>query len=309
LSILITEQDVKNLLTMEIAINSLEEIFKQESKNNAVNSSRIRINLPEGILNFMAASSKKLNLIATKSYIPKPKTSIKFYVQLYNAKDGNLISTIEANLMSRIRTGAATGLATKYLSKNDSSVLGLIGTGSQALHQAIAICTHRKIQKINVFSRNMNNRKNFCEIIKKNIQNVDVIPSKTSKECVEDADIITTITNSATPVLSSEWIKPGTHINAAGTNIGTKRELDEKTISKASIIITDNIPQAKVECGDLIHSIKQGKTSWGKINSLSDLVAGKIKRRNNDSEITIFESQGVGLEDLAVGSAVYNLYI
>tara|TARA_A100001037_G_scaffold285874_1_gene293680 strand:+ start:31605 stop:32489 length:885 start_codon:yes stop_codon:yes gene_type:complete len=294
---------------MEIAINSLEEIFKQESKNNAVNSSRIRINLPEGILNFMAASSKKLNLIATKSYIPKPKTSIKFYVQLYNAKDGNLISTIEANLMSRIRTGAATGLATKYLSKNDSSVLGLIGTGSQALHQAIAICTHRKIQKINVFSRNMNNRKNFCEIIKKNIQNVDVIPSKTSKECVEDADIITTITNSATPVLSSEWIKPGTHINAAGTNIGTKRELDEKTISKASIIITDNIPQAKVECGDLIHSIKQGKTSWGKINSLSDLVAGKIKRRNNDSEITIFESQGVGLEDLAVGSAVYNLYI
>ncbi|MQG18560.1 MAG: ornithine cyclodeaminase family protein [SAR202 cluster bacterium] len=309
MSILITEQDVKNLLTMEIAINSLEEIFKQESKNNAVNSSRIRINLPEGILNFMAASSKKLNLIATKSYIPKPKTSIKFYVQLYNAKDGNLISTIEANLMSRIRTGAATGLATKYLSKNDSSVLGLIGTGSQALHQAIAICTHRKIQKINVFSRNMNNRKNFCEIIKKNIQNVDVIPSKTSKECVEDADIITTITNSATPVLSSEWIKPGTHINAAGTNIGTKRELDEKTISKASIIITDNIPQAKVECGDLIHSIKQGKTSWGKINSLSDLVAGKIKRRNNDSEITIFESQGVGLEDLAVGSAVYNLYI
>lgn len=309
MSILITEQDVKNLLTMEIAINSLEEIFKQESKNNAVNSSRIRINLPEGILNFMAASSKKLNLIATKSYIPKPKTSIKFYVQLYNAKDGNLISTIEANLMSRIRTGAATGLATKYLSKNDSSVLGLIGTGSQALHQAIAICTHRKIQKINVFSRNMNNRKNFCEIIKKNIQNVDVIPSKTSKECVEDADIITTITNSATPVLSSEWIKPGTHINAAGTNIGTKRELDEQTISKASIIITDNIPQSKVECGDLIHSIKQGKTSWGKINSLSDLVAGKIKRRNNDSEITIFESQGVGLEDLAVGSAVYNLYI
>ena len=309
MSILITEQDVKNLLTMEIAINSLEEIFKQESKNNAVNSSRIRINLPEGILNFMAASSKKLNLIATKSYIPKPKTSIKFYVQLYNAKDGNLISTIEANLMSRIRTGAATGLATKYLSKNDSSVLGLIGTGSQALHQAIAICTHRKIQKINVFSRNMNNRKNFCEIIKKNIQNVDVIPSKTSKECVEDADIITTITNSATPVLSSEWIKPGTHINAAGTNIGTKRELDEQTISKASIIITDNIPQSKVEWGDLIHSIKQGKTSWGKINSLSDLVAGKIKRRNNDSEITIFESQGVGLEDLAVGSAVYNLYI
>ena len=289
MSILITEQDVKNLLTMEIAINSLEEIFKQESKNNAVNSSRIRINLPEGILNFMAASSKKLNLIATKSYIPKPKTSIKFYVQLYNAKDGNLISTIEANLMSRIRTGAATGLATKYLSKNDSSVLGLIGTGSQALHQAIAICTHRKIQKINVFSRNMNNRKSFCEIIKKNIQNVDVIPSKTSKECVEDADIITTITNSSTPVLSSEWIKPGTHINAAGTNIGTKRELDEQTISKASIIITDNIPQAKVECGDLIHSIKQGKTSWGKINSLSDLVTGKIKRRNNDSEITIFE--------------------
>ena len=257
MGILITEKDVKNLLTMELAICSLEEIFKKESIKDSVNSSRIRINLPEGSLNFMAASSKSLNLIGTKSYIPKTKTAIKFYVQLYDGENGNLLSVIEANLMSRIRTGAASGLATKYLAKKNSSVLGIIGTGTQALHQAIAICKVRKIKTINIYSRNVNNRKNFCALINKNINNVNAISVKTSKECVENADIITTITNSDSPVFSSKWIKPGTHINAAGSNVSTKREIDKETISKASTIVTDNIDQAKIECGDLIQSTRE----------------------------------------------------
>ena len=309
MAILIREQDVKNLLTMDSAIYSLEEIFKQESIEDAINSSRVRIPLPEGTLNFMAASSKSLNLIGTKSYISKARTPIKFYVQLYDGANGNLISIIEANLMSRIRTGAATGLATKYLAKKDSSVLGILGTGAQALHQTIAICETRKIKTINIYSRNVNHRESFCKLIKKNIENVNAIPVKTSKECVENADIITTITNSGTPVFSSNWIKPGTHINAAGSNIGSKRELDEKTISKASTIVTDNITQAKIECGDLIHPIKIGITSWDKINTLSDLITDKIKGRRNDDEITIFESQGVAIEDLAIGSLLHNLAI
>ena len=307
MEILITEQDVKNLLTMDSAICSLEEIFKHESIHDSINSPRTRISLPEGTINFMAASSKSLNLIVTKSYIPKTKTTIKFYVQLYDGKNGNLLSIIEANLMSRIRTGAASGLATKYLAKKNSSVLGIIGTGTQALHQAIAICKVRKIKTINVYSRNINNRKNFCNSINENIENVDAISVKTSKECVENADIITTITNSGTPVFSSKWIKPGTHINAAGSNISTKREIDEEAISKASTIVTDNIAQAKIECGDLIQPIDIGITSWDKINTLSDLITGKIKGRSTDNEITIFESQGVAIEDLAIGSLLYDL--
>ena len=306
MGILITEKDVKNLLTMELAICSLEEIFKKESIKDSVNSSRIRINLPEGSLNFMAASSKSLNLIGTKSYIPKTKTAIKFYVQLYDGENGNLLSVIEANLMSRIRTGAASGLATKYLAKKNSSVLGIIGTGTQALHQAIAICKVRKIKTINIYSRNVNNRKNFCALINKNINAISV---KTSKECVENADIITTITNSDSPVFSSKWIKPGTHINAAGSNVSTKREIDKETISKASTIVTDNIDQAKIECGDLIQPINIGITSWDKINTLSDLITGKIKGRSTDNEITIFESQGVAIEDLAIGSLLYDLAV
>ncbi|MCH2305666.1 MAG: ornithine cyclodeaminase family protein [SAR202 cluster bacterium] len=309
MGILITEKDVKNLLTMELAICSLEEIFKKESIKDSVNSSRIRINLPEGSLNFMAASSKSLNLIGTKSYIPKTKTAIKFYVQLYDGENGNLLSVIEANLMSRIRTGAASGLATKYLAKKNSSVLGIIGTGTQALHQAIAICKVRKIKTINIYSRNVNNRKNFCALINKNINNVNAISVKTSKECVENADIITTITNSDSPVFSSKWIKPGTHINAAGSNVSTKREIDKETISKASTIVTDNIDQAKIECGDLIQPINIGITSWDKINTLSDLITGKIKGRSTDNEITIFESQGVAIEDLAIGSLLYDLAV
>ena len=309
MGILITEKDVKNLLTMELAICSLEEIFKKESIKDSVNSSRIRINLPEGSLNFMAASSKSLNLIGTKSYIPKTKTAIKFYVQLYDGENGNLLSVIEANLMSRIRTGAASGLATKYLAKKNSSVLGIIGTGTQALHQAIAICKVRKIKTINIYSRNVNNRKNFCALINKNINNVNAISVKTSKECVENADIITTITNSDSPVFSSKWIKPGTHFNAAGSNVSTKREIDKETISKASTIVTDNIDQAKIECGDLIQPISIGITSWDKINTLSDLITGKIKGRSTDNEITIFESQGVAIEDLAIGSLLYDLAV
>ena len=309
MAILIREQDVKNLLTMDSAICSLEKIFRQESIDDAINSSRVRIHLPEGTLNFMAASSKSLNLIGTKSYIPKTGATIKFYVQLYDGKNGSLLSIIEANLMSRIRTGAATGLATKYLAKKDSYVLGIIGTGTQALHQAIAICKVRKIKIINVYSRNIINRENFCTSIKKNIENVDAIPVKTPKECVENADIITTITNSGSPVFSSKWIKPGTHINAAGSNIGTKRELDVQTISDASIIVTDNITQAKIECGDLIHPIKIGITSWDKIDTLSDLITGKINVRSNNNEITIFESQGVAIEDLAIGSLLHNLSV
>jgi len=303
--IFITEDDVGQLLSMKEAVKAVEQAMLARAAGKIWNNPRSRLPIPGGSYNFMAASWPEKNVVGHKSYTAG-RFGASFHVMLYGCSGEGLLAVIEANRAGQIRTGAASGVATKYLSKDISqSVLGIIGTGYQAETQVEAIFEVRNITQVNVFSRDKKNRDAFVAKMSPNFGDMFVAVNS-AEEVSESADIITAITNSKTPVITHEMISTGVHINAAGNNSWLKNEVDTDTVCKSDVVVTDDIDQSKIECGELMKACETGKFSWDKVIQLDSIVSRKILGRTSDTDVTLFESQGVALEDLAVCDLIYN---
>ena len=306
MAIFLTENDVKEILTMEMALDTVEESFRLMAEGTATNSPRSRIRLPNGVLNFMAGAAPGIGVMGFKSYGVTRGHSVKFYVQLSSTETGELLAVIEASDLGQIRTGAASGVATKYMAKEEASSVGVIGSGYQARTQLEAVCKVRPITSARVYSRKPENREKFAADMSASL-GIDVTASESGEACVKDVDVVITMTSTSRPVLEGDWLSPGTHINAAGANHWMRRELDGKAVGRADVVVTDDIEQAKLECGDLIYPNEFGTIRWEQVIGLSDVVAGIAKGRNSAEDITLFESQGLALEDLTTGMRIYNI--
>jgi ornithine cyclodeaminase/alanine dehydrogenase-like protein (mu-crystallin family) len=213
---------------------------------------------------------------------------------------------IEADRLGQMRTGAASGVATKYMSQGSAAALGVYGTGWQAESQMMAICAVRSIKSIKVYGRNPERRAAFAQRMTELLK-TPVLAASSAEEAAKDCSIIVTATTSREPVLKSEWIEPGTHVNAAGSNFLSKAEIDVETIRRASVIAVDSIEQSKIEAGDLMPAIERGVISWESVTELGRIVAGKEPGRKSEDDITIFKSNGIALEDISTALRVYNL--
>lgn len=302
----LSEMDVKRLLTMEIALDAIENAFHLIASGGAINNPRSRISLDQGTFHLMAAAAPTLGVMGTKTYSSIDSNPPQFYVHLYDIVNGQLLALISASDMGQIRTGAATGVATKYMARPTATIVGILGTGYQARTQLEAVCQVRDISLVKAFSRTVEGRENFAEWSSSTL-GVKTVAVSSTQECVENSDIVITITSASSPVLKGKWLPPGSHVNAAGSNHRRRREVDSYALNLADVIIVDDIEQAKIECGDLIHPIEKGLFSWERVRSLDEVVSGITPSRNNDDEITIFESQGMAIEDIAVGSLLYDL--
>jgi alanine dehydrogenase len=201
------------------------------------------------------------------------------------------LAQFEANYLGQIRTGAASGYATDVLAAPNASTLAIIGSGFQAHAQFDAIRVVRAIKEVRVWSRNESKREKFANLI-------GAKACATAAEAVRGADIVATATSAKDPVLESEWIAAGTHINAMGSNQAARRELPSDLIARADLIAVDSIEQAKIEAGDLLLA----PVDWAdpKIVELS-----KVDGRPAGSPVTIFKSIGLGVEDVAAAAFVY----
>ena len=306
MALFLTEANVVDLLTMDIALDAVEEGFKSQANGQAFNSPRSRLRLPGGVFNFMSAVAPGLGVLGLKTYSVTRDSPAKLYVQLSSSETGELLALIEALDLSQIRTGAATGVATRYMARKDASTVGIIGSGHQASAQLEAVCRVRDIRAVKVFSPTREHRERFAVDMEARL-GIAVRPVDTSEECVKDSDVVVAITSASSPVLIGEWISPGTHVNAAGGNHWRRRELDDDAVKRSDVIVADDVQQAMIECGDLIHPVDGGLLRWEQVRNLSDLVAGRASGRNSDTDITLFESQGIALEDIAVGIRVYEM--
>jgi alanine dehydrogenase len=306
LAIFLTENDVKEILTMDMALDTVEESFRLMAEGTATNSPRSRIRLPNGVLNFMAGAAPGAGVMGFKSYGVAQGYPVKFYVQLSSTVTGELLAVIEASYLGQIRTGAASGVATKYMAKENASSVGVIGSGYQARTQLEAVCKVRPITSARVYSRKPENREKFATDMSASL-GINVRASESGEACVKDVDVAITMTSTSRPVLEGDWLSSGTHINAAGANHWMRRELDGKAVGRVDVVVTDDIEQAKLECGDLIYPNEFGTIRWEQVISLSDVIAGRAKGRNSDEDITLFESQGLALEDLTTGMHIYNI--
>ena len=299
----LTEDEVTRLLTMAEALEAVEEAFRQHGQGNAVNRPRARVRVPQGILHVMAAGLPPEGVLGFKVYTAFGG-AVRFHVHLYSAEDGHLLALMEADRLGQIRTGAASGVAAKYLARPDASVVGIFGTGWQARSQLQAVCAVRKVREVRAYGRDAARRAAFCREMEAAHQ-VLVRPAPEPRAVVEGADIVITITTAKAPVFDGRWLHPGTHLNAAGSNFPQKQEIDEAAVAAARLIVVDSKEQAQIECGDLIAPISRGLLSWDRVHELGEVVAGKIPGRERPGDITLFESQGLALEDMAVAAVVY----
>lgn len=304
MALLISESEVQQLLPMNVALEAIEECFRRMGEGRAKLQMRQRLELPEkGFLHYMAGADAASGYMGMKIYT-SVAGALRFIVPLYRAATGELLALMEANHLGQIRTGAASGIATRYMARQDAKTLGIIGTGFQARTQLAAIAGVRNLLQVRVFGRDKDRRETFAREMSEQTK-ISVEPVETAEAAVRDADIVVTVTSASRPVLHGAWLAPGAHVNAVGANFPQKRELDEEAVTRAGIIAADSREQSKVEAGDLIHVLGSDFHRWANVKEISDIVIGAAPGRTSDRQITLFKSNGIATEDVAAAARVY----
>jgi ornithine cyclodeaminase/alanine dehydrogenase-like protein (mu-crystallin family) len=297
--IYVKENDVAELLDMPSAIQSLRDAFaaRARARDEAVIVPRTRWAFGDKRLNVMGGGITAQQRYALKSY-----GSGAYHVLLYSAR--GLLAIIEANNLGQIRTGAATGVATEKMARPGAGKVALIGTGRQARTQALALKAVGRLNELAVSARDRGRLETFCARLKEEL-GVPVRAAASAEEAVAGADIVVAATNSATPVVMNSWVKPGTHVVGMGANAANRREIDPEIVLRASLLVTDDVEQAKMEAAEFIDLHKAGRLDWNKVKPLHEIVSAPGVARA-DGEITVFKSLGVGLEDVAVASVIHD---
>ena len=305
MTLFLTEREVAELLPMGECISALSEAFAHSDTGLTEIKPRSRMRMPGGFFHFMAAADQAHGVFGYKAYpsFAGPGGS-KFIVMLYDYETGGLLACLEAGRLGQIRTGAATGLATDLMARKESATVGVIGSGFQARTQLEAICSVRDVTSARVFSRRAERREQFATRMSEQL-NIPVTAASDAQSCVEGADVVVTITPSREPVLMGEWLSEGTHVNAAGSNHWQRREIDETTVTRSELIVVDELAGAKQECGDLLWPEARGAFRWDQVRELREVVSGRQPGRPNAGSITLFESMGTALEDIAAAQLVY----
>ena len=300
-----SEDDVKKIVSMSDAISAMREAFITLSNKMAIVPNRI--NLPIKDQNALHLSmpayikgGKYIMVKLVNVHYDNPKNNLPLInglILMMDAKHGKPIALIDGKSVTALRTGASSGLATELLSKKDSNLAVVFGTGVQAYTQIEAIRSVRDIEKVKVIGRDIDKAQEFCNQFD---QSVEI----GTKDCLIDADIICTATTSKTPLFEFGDLNPGVHINAVGAHQSTSRELPSELIQNGKVFI-DQLSPSKHEAGDILIPIEEGKYTWDKIEGeLGELIDCKIEGRKNELEITIFNSIGNAIQDLAIGSII-----
>jgi len=290
---------------MDTAIAAVEEVLRDQAEGQATNRPRYRVAMPASQLHVMAAGDKRLGVTGLKAYTASRKGA-RFLVLLYDSESGDMLAMIEADRLGQMRTGAASGVATKYMARGDADTIGIYGTGWQAESQLMAVCAVRPIKSIKAYGRDADRRGAFARKMT-SLLRVDVTPAESPEEAARGQSIVITATSAREPVLKGEWLDPGTHLNVVGSNFLSKAEVDIETIKRASIIAVDSIEQSRVEAGDLMPAIERGVIAWESVTELGRIVAGRDRGRTSDEDITLFKSNGIALEDISTALRVYHL--
>jgi ornithine cyclodeaminase/alanine dehydrogenase-like protein (mu-crystallin family) len=308
MTLLLTEADVRGLLTMPIALEIVEESLREQGNGELILHPRRRIKLPDNaLLHYMAAADPVRGYIGMKIYTVAGGVA-RFVVPLFRSTTGEMAALIEADALGQLRTGAASGVATKYLANAGARTACIIGTGYQARTQLEAVAAVRRLERVRAFGRDRQRREKFCREMSERI-GVTVEPANSGEESVKDAEIMITATSATKVVLEGAWLAPGMHINAMGANWPQKRELDAAAVGRAGKIVVDSIEQSKMEAGDLIQAFGEDQSRWNAVKELSQIVAGKETGRDNAGQITLFKSNGIATWDLAAAVRVYELAV
>jgi len=298
---LISEDDVQRLLPMTAAIDAVELALAEVARGNAKNLCRRRVQSGDGTLHLLGGTCPHLNLSGYKAYATS-RAGASFMVGLFDLATTAPVALLQSDNLGRIRTGAASGVATKFLARQDAATVGLFGTGRQARTQLDAVCAVRPIHRVLVHSRSADNRQRFVAEAGGRYA-AEVIAVDDPAEAA-GADIVITATTSKNPVVQGKWLKPGAHVNVIGSNYAFKAEVDVETVRRADRVVVDSREQCKEEAGDLIQAVAAAGLRWDHVAELGEIIIGFWPGRRTPDEITLFKSVGLGVEDVAAAAEV-----
>jgi alanine dehydrogenase len=297
-AVFLSENDVKMLLTVPMVIEAVESAHRDLANGLAQDTPRARTRLPQTVLHMLQGALPAQGVLGYKAYTSN-RSGNRFLVHVFDAASGLLRGVLEANYLGMMRTGAASAVAARYLAREDARIAGIFGSGWQAEGHVRTLCQVRPMEKIKVFSRKPEKLQAFCQRLTA-LTGVAVEPAATAEETVRGSDIIGTITSASQPLFDAAWLSPGTHINAAGSNALIRQELSEATINRCAIVSVDSIPTALLEAGDLLPLLEKGRLHSRQLVELGDVMIGRRPGRQTTDEITLFESQGMAIQDLAL---------
>jgi ornithine cyclodeaminase/alanine dehydrogenase len=297
MTVLLREPEVEELLPIREAVEAVEDAFRLLGRGDALNCPRRRGTVRGAVLNVMWALAPSLGAMGVKVY-PIVRADVtrgsSFTFLLYGLPDGGLEAILEADTLGQRRTGAASAIATKYLARQDSETLAIFGAGWQAESQVEAVAhVLPRLRRVLVVGRSPERRDRFIAEMRRRTG----LPVEAAKpeSAVRGSDVIITATGSSEPVFDGNWLVPGTHVNAVGSNFAEKRELDAEALHRADQVVVDSAEVARLESGDLlINGFDQER-----LKELGTIVAGRAPGRRETNEITVFESHGLALQDLA----------
>ena len=306
MSILLTEHDVSELLSYDDAIADVELGFRLLAEGDAVNAPRQRAETDGAVLNVMWAIAPTLSAMGVKSY-PVVRSDVTQSATstfvLYELPTGAVAGILEADVLGQRRTGAASAVATRALAREGAEVLTVFGSGWQAQSQVEAIArVVPGLARVHVLGRSTSRAQAFAARLVERLgiaADADAPPER----AVGEADIVVTATGASEPVFDGSWLRPGAHVNAIGSNYAEKRELDAEALARADLIVADALDVAEAECGDVIRN----SVDWQRVGALGDVLSGSRPGRVGQGDITIFESQGLAIQDVVCARRVVRL--
>jgi ornithine cyclodeaminase/alanine dehydrogenase-like protein (mu-crystallin family) len=290
----LTEAEVSDLLTPEDALEAVEGCFRRLAAGEIENVPRQRTRFEDGFLAVMWAVDRELGLAGLKSYAAGLEGT-HFVVLLFDTETTQPVAVIEADKLGQLRTGAASGVAAKYLAREGAKSLGVIGCGWQARSQVAAIrAALPSLETAVAYCRSEKRLAEFCAEV-----------GAEAGESHRDAagqDVVVTVTTSKDPVVRGEWLGAGALVCAVGANHPSRRELDNVVLERAAFVCCDSIEDAKRESGDLIEPVEAGVLDWLEVHELQEVVAGELPGRQADDDIIVFKSNGLAAWDVAIGA-------
>jgi ornithine cyclodeaminase/alanine dehydrogenase len=305
---------LESVLPIEICIPAVEDAFKTYTLRNAIMPQRAVFSIEQhqgAFLVMPAYLGGQADAFATKVVSVYPENVNKHQIPtvlatvcLFDTKTGVLLSVMEGAFITAMRTGAASGVATKYLARQDSTTLGLFGAGIQAKTQALAICAVRDINSVKVYDIDTVRCQQFTEDLAATLS-IDVVACQRAREAVVGSDIICTATTSTSPVFKGEWLSPGTHINGIGSYTPETRELDTVTMKRAKVVV-DSRTAALQEAGDILIPISEKAIIATHIHAeIGEVIIGAKASRTDATEITVFKSLGLAIQDVVTAQLAY----
>jgi alanine dehydrogenase len=314
-ALLLSRKQVESVLKPKDVIKAVEGGYKEMGSGTARVPPRIRLDIEayNGNILVMPAYLTGMNALATKlvtTHLDNPRLNLPTVVGtiiVHDPENGLPLAIMDGTYITAMRTGAAGAVAAKYLSREDSSTVTIVGTGVQGRSQLLALCEVRKIQKVFAFDSDSKRCKNYVDEMKKRVR-AKVSQVSNLQDAVGESDIIVTATPSFQPIIKGDWIKEGCHLTGIGSHSPDARELDENVIGRASKVVLDTWDAKLV--GDIAYPVSKGLFKEEDIyGDIGAIVSGKKSGRTSSTEITVFKSVGTAVIDVATAFRAYTLAV